>query len=121
MGKPSQSLANLLAQIARIDAMEFGKLSEHCPRGRSKDSAPYHKLQIWQDGRNITRHVRPEELPALRQALEGYARFQSLADEYARLVVSRTRARLIEDSKKKKILPYSRHSARKSTGSSSPS
>ena len=121
MSKSSPSPADLLAQIARIGAMEFGKLSEYCPPGRSKDSGPCYKLQIWQDGKNITRHVRPEELPALRLALEGHARLRTLADEYAGLVVSQTRARLREDSKKKKILPCSRHSARKPTDSSDPS
>lgn len=121
MSKTAPSPASLVAQIARIDAMEFGKLSGYRPPGRSKGSGPYFKLQCWQDGKNITRHVRPEELPALREALDGHARFRTLADQYARLVVAQTRARLGEDAKKNKIRPYSRHSARKSTDSSNPS
>jgi len=120
MNKTPPSAANLLAQIAQIDAMELGKLSEYCPPGRSKDSGPYYKLQSWQNGKNTTRHVRPEELPALRQALDGYARFQSLTDQYAQRVVAQTRARL-EEGTKKKIQPYSRHSRKRSTASSNPS
>ena len=119
MSKPKPS-AQILAQIAQIQSMEFGKLSEYHPPGRSKDSGPYFKLQIWQDGKNHTRHVRPEEVPALREAIAGYARFCSLTDEYARSVVTQTRAHL-EESVKKKIQPYSRHFRKKSNASSSPS
>lgn len=115
MSKPLPP-AQLLAQIAQIDSMEFGKLSEYQRPERSKDSGPYFKLQIWQDGKNHTRHVRPEELPALRDALDGYARFRALTDEYAQQIVAQTRARL-DEGVKKKIQPYSRHFRRKSNGS----
>ena len=63
------------------------------------------------------RHVRPEELPAVREALEGYARFRTLVDQYAQLIVAETRARL-EQGVKKKIQPYSRHGKKKSSVSS---
>lgn len=107
--------AQILTQMAQIQAMEFGTLSEYQRAGRSPDSGRYFRLQIWQDGKNQTRHVRPEELPALREALEGYARFQALADQYAEQIVTRTRSRLAEGVKKK-IQPYSRHSTTKSPG-----
>src|SRR5262245_8541046 len=87
---------------------------------RAPDAGPYFKLQIWQDGKNHTRHVRPEELPALRQALEGYARYRALSEQYAQLIVAQTRSRL-EEGVKKKIQPYSRHLRRRSNGLSSPS
>jgi hypothetical protein len=99
--------------------MEFGKLCEYCPAGRAPDAGPYFKLQIWQDGKNHTRHVRPEELPALREALEGYARYRALSERYAQVIVAQTRSRL-EEGVKKKIQPYSRHSRRKSNGFSGP-
>jgi hypothetical protein len=118
MSKP-HSPAQILAQIAQIQSMEFGKLSEYQRLDRSKDSGPYFKLQIWQDGKNHTRHVRPEELPHLREALEGYARFRALADEYANLIVAQTRLRL-EEGVKKKIQPYSRHFRKKSIAFSGP-
>lgn len=110
------SPAQVLAEIARIQTMEFGKLSEYQRSGRAKDSTTYFRLQIWQDGRNITRHVRPEELPALREAIDGYARFCALTQQYAQLVVHNTRARL-EEGVKKKIQPYSRHCRKKSSDS----
>ena len=112
----THSPAQLLAEIARIQSMEFGKLSEYQRPGRSKDSTTYYRLQIWQEGRNITRHVRPEELPALREAIEGYARFCSLTQQYAQLVVQQTRTRL-EEGVKKKIQPYSRHYRKKPSAS----
>ena len=115
MNKTS-SPAQILAEIARIQSMEFGKLSEYQRPGRPKDSSTYHRLQIWQDGKNHTRHVRPEEVPALREAIEGYARFCTLTQQYAQLIVQQTRTRL-EEGVKKKIQPYSRHFRRKSSDS----
>ena len=49
MSKPP-SPAQILAQIAQIQFMEFGKLSEYQRPERSKDSGPYFKLQICQAG-----------------------------------------------------------------------
>jgi hypothetical protein len=113
MKNPSLSPAQILAQIAQIQSMELGKLCEYRHATRSPQAGSYFKLQIWQEGKNCTRHVRPEELPALREAIEGYARFRSLADQYAQLIVAQTRARLGEGVKKK-IQPYSRHCRKKS-------
>ena len=104
---------HLLGQIAAIQRMEKGTLSNYVPPGRSAGAGPYHKLQCWVGGKNVTRHVRPEELPAIKQALEGYAKFQELAARYADLIIQQTREHLDVDIKKK-ILPYSRHSKRKS-------
>jgi hypothetical protein len=109
----------ILAQIAQIPSMELGKLCAYRPAGRSADAGPYFKLQIWQEGKNLTRHVRPEELPVLREALEGYARFCALSDQYAQLIVAQTRARL-EEGVKKKIRPYSRHGKKRFSGCSNP-
>jgi hypothetical protein len=120
MNKPSLTPAQILAQIAHIDTMEFGKLSEYRRADRAESAGPYYKLQTWHQGQNHTRHVRPEELPSLRQALDGYARFCALTDQYAQLVVAQSRARLEQDVKKK-IQPYSRHSRKKSKGSLNPS
>ncbi len=112
--------AQILTQIAQIQSMEQGKLCAYRHPGRSSAAGPYYKLQRWQKGRNRTSHVRPEELPALREALEGYARFCALSDQYAQLLVAQTRTRL-EEGVRKKIRPYSRHGKKKSGGSWSPS
>ena len=70
----------LLQQIAAIPAMERGKLSPH-------SSGRHLKLQRWQDGKNHTRHVPADELPALQSALAGYAQFRQLTGQYADLVI----------------------------------
>lgn len=116
MKSTSSSPAELLAQMARIQSMERGKLSSYQRAGRSKGNDTYHRLQSWKDGKNHSRHVRPEELPALREALDGFAHFQDLSEQYVESVVARTRARM-EDGIKKKIRPYTPHSPRNSAGS----
>jgi hypothetical protein len=74
----------LLEQIAAIPAMERGKLSPHA-------SGRHHKLQCWQEGKNHTRHVPADELPAVQDALAGYAQYRQLTEEYAELVIQETR------------------------------
>ena len=105
----------ILQQIAAIPTMEIGKLSSYVPSGRPSSTAPYFKLQSWKEGKNMTRHVRSEHLPQLQAALEGYALFRQLCDQYAELIVQRTRAEWESDSKKKPTLPYTRRSQKNST------
>lgn len=93
----------ILQQIAAIAAMERGKLSAYSFKERSAHSGPYHKLQSWQGGKNLTRYVRADELPALQAALEGYARYQRLTQQYAELVIAETRQNIA--TSKKKISP----------------
>lgn len=104
MNQPDKT--RLLEQIAAIPAMERGKLSRYTFKERSSASAPYHKLQRWQDGKNHTRHVSAEELPAVQSALAGYAQFRQLTEQYADLVIAETRQN-IAGSKKKQSRPKS--------------
>lgn len=104
----------ILAQIAAIPFMETGTLSAYVPAGRAASTDPYFKLQSWQHGKNVTRHVRAELLPELKAALDGYAQFRQLCDRYAQVMVERTRAAWSSDLKKKQIPPYARRSPRKS-------
>jgi hypothetical protein len=92
---------NLLAQIAQIPTMERGKLSIM----RETSRGPAYKLQAWEKGKNRSRYVPPEEAPAVQQALDGYARFEDLAEQYVQQVVERTRAQIASASKKKKRRP----------------
>jgi len=82
----------LLEQIAAIPAMERGKLSKRA-------SGPYHKLQRWQDGKNHTRHVSADELPAVQSALAGYAQYRQLTEQYADLVIQETRQNIAGSKK----------------------
>lgn len=114
MKTPLSDPKSILQQIAAIPTMETGKLSSYVPTGRPASTQPYFKLQSWQRGRNLTRHVRSEHLPQLQAALDGYARFRQLCDQYADLMVERTRAEWEGGSKKKQIPPYTRRSPKNS-------
>jgi hypothetical protein len=81
----------LLQRIAAIPAMERDKLSAYSFSERSGVAGPYHKLPHWQDGKNHTRYVPAEDLPALQAALAGYAQYQQLTEQYAQLVIAETR------------------------------
>lgn len=98
MNQPEK--VRLLEEIAAIPAMERGKLSHHT-------AGPYHKLQRWQDGRNHTRHVSADELPAVQIALEGYAQYQQLTERYADLVIQETRQQIAGAKKKTQSRPKS--------------
>jgi hypothetical protein len=104
MNQPDKT--HLLQQIAAISAMERGKLSEYSFSERSNASGPYHKLQRWQEGKNHTRYVSAEELPAVQTALAGYAQFRQLTEQYADLVIGETRQN-IAGSKKNQSRPKS--------------
>jgi hypothetical protein len=91
----------LLQQIAAIAAMERGKLSAYSFKERSGHTGPYYKLQSWQGGKNLTRYVPADELPAVQAALEGYAQYQQLTQQYAELVIAETRQSIAGAKKKK--------------------
>jgi|SRR5882672_7962443 len=89
MNNPSKQ--QLLHQIAAIPAMERGKLCAYSFKQRSGTSGPYHKLQHWEQGKNKTRYIPADELPAVEAALAGYAQCQQLTEQYAQLVIDETR------------------------------
>jgi hypothetical protein len=93
--------SRLLQQIAAIPAMERGKLSDYSFKDRSGSSGPYHKLQHWRDGKNHTRYVSDQELPAVQAALAGYSQYQQLTEQYADLVIEETRQNIVGSKKNK--------------------
>jgi hypothetical protein len=95
------SKRHILQQIAVIPAMERGKLSTYSFKERSGLAGPYHKLQHWQEGKNHTRYVPADELPAVEAALAGYAQYQQLTERYAQLVIAETRQNLAASKKSK--------------------
>ena len=99
---------HLLEQIAAIPAMERGTLSPHSSRR-------HQKLQCWQEGKNHTRHVAADELPAVESALAGYAQYQQLTEQYAEMVIQETRQNIADAKKKfRSRLPSSSPRRRKS-------
>lgn len=117
MNTPSAS--DLLGQIAKIQFMERGKLSAYSFKDRSARGGPYFKLQCWEKGKNLTRHVRSEQVPLLEDALAGYAQFQELVEQYAQIVIDQTRQRLATVGVKKKPGPRPNSSGRRKRRSGS--
>lgn len=102
----SPTPADLLSQIAQIQFMERGKLCSYLgTQARSAEADHHCKLQCWEHGKNLTRHVRSEQVPLVREALAGYARFQQLVDQYAQLIIEQTRSQLASVGVKKKPGP----------------
>jgi hypothetical protein len=83
-----QRRAEILQAMNSITRMERGKL---CTQSRGSGAAAFHKLQCWHQGKNHTRYVPADEVPALQEALAGHERFQQLAEEFADLTIATTR------------------------------
>ena len=105
----------LFQQIAQIHRMERGKLSVM----RQGPERTHYKLQVWENGKNLSRHVSNEQAAAVQQAIDGYQRFQDLTEQYAQQVIEKTRAELAAHSKKKKYNLRSQSSWPKTRKSSS--
>lgn len=110
---PSHSPESLLQQIAQIQHMERGKL---CVL-RQGPEGPYYNHQTWENGKNVSRYVPQDQVPALQQAIAGFQQFEHLADQYAQIVIQRTRAELAAGLKKS--LPRPQSSLRRTKRSSS--
>jgi len=93
----SHALPPILQQIAQIQSMERGKLSVI----KQSASGPFYKLQAREHGKNVTRYVPREQVPAVQQAIEGYKQFQALPEQYADELITQTRAAIAAGSKKK--------------------
>jgi hypothetical protein len=104
----------LLQQAARIGRLERGKLSII----RETPAGPFYNHQCRENGKNVTRYVPREQVEAVQAAIDGYADFQNLIEQYVDQVVAETRAEIAAHSKKKKRAPSSSRSprTRKSAG-----
>ena len=98
MNPPTKT--SILQEIAAIETMEMGKLSAYAFKDRPGASGPYHKLQYWRDGKNHTRYVSAEELPAVETALAGHSRYRQLTEQYADLIIAETRQNIAGIKKK---------------------
>ena len=95
--------AQLLQQIAHIQHMEPGKL---CIL-RQGPNGPYYNLQWREQGKALSRYVPAEQVEVLAQHTANYQTFQKLVDQYAQLLIERTRAERAAGFKKKTPLPKS--------------
>src|SRR5260370_19376437 len=87
-------------QTAAIPAMERGKLSDYSFKERPGACGPYHKLQQWREGKNHTRYVFAQELPAVQAALAPYTHYRQLTQQNAALVIEETRQQIVVSKKK---------------------
>lgn len=95
--------ASILNDILQIQRMDRGTVSII----RQGPEGPYYNHQCYEQGRNTSRYVPREQVPALQEAIEGYHRFQKLQEQYVELVVSQTRAERQAGLKKKPQRPKS--------------
>lgn len=103
--KHQERRRQILEEMAQIECMEKGRLSEEY-RERHKDGkvvrlGPYYKHQCWENGRNASRRVPASEVERLREGVDGYHRFRELADEFVEVTVEMSRASADECGKKK--------------------
>jgi len=82
--KHTKKMQRLLERMAAIERMERGKLCQ-------MSSRPHYNHQTWREGKNVVRYVPAEQAPFVQDALDGYALFKRLAEEYADEVIKHTR------------------------------
>lgn len=84
-----QERTKILEEIARIDSMVRGHLSQQTLHRKSSSGTasygPYHILQRHEKGTNNCQRISNEELEFITQAVQGHARFQELTRRYAEL------------------------------------
>ena len=103
----------LFEQIAQIQRMERGKLSVM----REGPESTHFKLQVWENGKNLSRHISSDQAPVVQEAIEGYRKFKDLTEQYAQQVIDKTRAELtdLKKSKSNRHRKSSWHRTRKSS------
>lgn len=79
--------------------MERGKLSIF----RESAEGPFYKIQSWEKQKNVTRYVPRNQVEAVKEAIAGYERFETLSTQYADQIVQRTRAEIQSGVKKKTL------------------
>jgi hypothetical protein len=96
MNKPLTS-QSLVEQILQIQRMEHGSLSVI----RQGPNGSYYSLNSWENGKNCCRYLPQNKVPEVKQAIEGYHKYQQLTEQYAQQIIQQTRAQLDIGVKKK--------------------
>lgn len=96
----------LLDQMAALDRMERGRLSEQFLKGQ-KDGQPVLRGPYYVLQRRLGRDVQKERVPAerldtLRADIQNHERFQELAEDYARMTEEMARLQDADPALKKK-------------------
>jgi hypothetical protein len=86
--------SRILEQMAHIDRMIRGHVSQQTFTTKRGDQTltqgPYFLLQRREKGKNNCQRVGSDELDSIVAGVEGYARFQELAQRYAQLTEEMT-------------------------------
>ena len=100
-----QERASILEEIARIDQMVRGHLSQQTyrvqRRGETVTQGPYYVLQRREKGRNNCQRVGTGEIDAIAAGVEAHQRFTTLAQRYAALTEQMTWEKQNPEIKKK--------------------
>jgi hypothetical protein len=111
-----QQRDQILQQIAQIDSMIRGHLSEQTLKtnraSRATSYGPYYTLQRHENGTNNCQRIGPDELQFISRGVLGHARFVELTRRYAELTEQLTWERQ-SASIKKKFQRFSRPTSRK--------
>jgi len=97
--RPNPNRQATLAELASLNTIERGTLTEEYREQPSPDGhgtirrGPYFKHQCWENGRNRSVRVPPEEVAQLRQDIENGRRFDVLTEHLASLAIEQGRAR----------------------------
>lgn len=91
---PELRRREILQEIAAIDRMQRGRLCEQFFKskedGRQVRRGPYYVLQRWCRGRNHCHRVPAAEVAAVQSAIDGFARFTALVEEFAEITEQAT-------------------------------
>ena len=88
---------SILQDIAQIQRLDRGTLNVI----RQGPQGSYYNHQCYEAGRNVSRYVPGQQVADLKEAIEGYRRFQKLVAQYVELMVEKTRAERQAGLKKK--------------------
>lgn len=90
--KTEKSLINqrdeILSQITSCENMLRGKLTSTYQNRTNKDgtsyqAGPYHRLQRWTDGKNVTTYIQEDDYPECKELNDEYHTFKKLCDRLA--------------------------------------
>jgi hypothetical protein len=113
-----QRREQILQEMAAIDRLRRGHLSEQffktTHQGKTLRQGPYYVLQRWFQGKNLCERIPADQVEPIRQGVQGYKRFQQLAEEFALVSEQITlMAGHIPEAKKKRKSPPGRSSSGK--------
>jgi hypothetical protein len=93
--KQTKKMRRLLERMAKIEQMERGRLCRMSGR-------PHYNHQTWHEGRNVVRYVPLDQTASVQKAIDGYALFKKLAEQYADEVIRITRRKRTKACRKAK-------------------